>query len=1033
MRKVMRLASYFQSYKCSGCEDNIDSVGDSHLVSIGSVSIGSASTGGSRGVSQSEDHEECLHRRFTRSVSIGGSREVSPLEVNEECLHRRITRSASIRGSQGVSPSEYHEACLHRRFTRSVSIGGSRGVSLSESTRSVSIGVPIILDHPEVARSELVVVAGLEVARLELVVARLEVARPELFVARLEVARPELFVARLEVARPELVVSRMKVARPELVVVRPEVARPELVVFRPDVVRPELVVVARLETFGVHPEIDLISFGDVWGSTRDRFNLVWRRLGLSVSHSYRDDTNDDSNATLKPMYVEDIQMRFLLLLLPRPLKVVIILNLLGLKILPQKMFLLIEVARKVFPIHLPRSLENTFSYFMLNMLSFASSKGVGEGKDVTTNKLNEDANPNGEHLSVKLARPKEANHALEKENHSRWYIWYHHSEGGHELTRESALTKDCTFTPGYIWYHRSKPESLLLPKIAPSLQGRYGTTTPEEARSASPLHALPVFDVSWTLRKVGILGLLLRSQLAKVAQPDHQWYQVHHEEDISRSYPFRTKVASHPTLFDCFVSDIPIQKRSKKPLSPLPKGSGAPGGGRTTPKKEARSSHSFHQKDGSARIVLDERITEYAHEVTTIGCDSKLPLGKTARDLDLLWFLSISKDPLEELLLALFGGYLPWELLNLYLLISMEKFSMSSFYPTRASPSALRRLVALYLREETGCSLPPEGLATLYLLRRLAGPYLLRRLAALYLLRRLVVPYLLERHYSLVILSGPEVAFVTPAILVDHFNMEWFCKDGLDDPKRELYESSRSPLYQVNFVRDPAQRRKTPKRPGKNTPQCYTKPLDSLKNWNNRFFWVDECVFPITVDWRTNASKDGMPANGTYSVEAVRVLDTHRTPIQKQPEMLLCLVEIDLFSLIRAPNLTKVKTGSRPRAPHELPLLTLTSPHVIEMDEPAAATDSSGVPSTIERSPLDFDHEAEASGRETVDPEMPPPKDVPITTAPGTDHAVETDAVEPPAIRESRKKGHEGTDANAPPKSLRRDHADLQPSGIPAD
>nr|GEZ51874.1 transposase (putative), gypsy type [Tanacetum cinerariifolium] len=198
------------------------------------------------------------------------------------------------------------------------------------------------------------------------------------------------------------------------------------------------------------------------------------------------------------------------------------------------------------------------------------------------------------------------------------------------------------------------------------------------------------------------------------------------------------------------------------------------------------------------------------------------------------------------------------------------------------------------------------------------------------------------------------------------------------------------------------------KRPGKNTPQCYTKPLDSLKNWNNRFFWVDECIFPTAVDWRKNASKDGIPANGTYSVEAVMALDTYRTPIQKQQKMLLCLVEMDLFSLIRAPNPTKVKTGSRPRAPHELPLLTLIAP----------PTDSSGVPSTIERSPFDFDHEAEASGRETVDPEMPPPED-----------AVETDAVEPPAVRESRKRGHEGTDANAPPKSLRRDHADLRPSG----
>nr|GFC78064.1 hypothetical protein [Tanacetum cinerariifolium] len=77
----------------------------------------------------------------------------------------------------------------------------------------------------------------------------------------------------------------------------------------------------------------------------------------------------------------------------------------------------------------------------------------------------------------------------------------------------------------------------------------------------------------------------------------------------------------------------------------------------------------------------------------------------------------------------------------------------------------------------------------------------------------------------------------------------------------------------------------------------------------------------------------------------------------------------------------KVKTGSRPRASHELPLLTLTAPRVIEMDEPAAATDSSGVPSAIERSLLDLAYEAEASGRETAAPEMPPPEEVPITTA----------------------------------------------------
>ncbi|GJX85748.1 hypothetical protein Tco_0336522 [Tanacetum coccineum] len=80
------------------------------------------------------------------------------------------------------------------------------------------------------------------------------------------------------------------------------------------------------------------------------------------------------------------------------------------------------------------------------------------------------------------------------------------------------------------------------------------------------------------------------------------------------------------------------------------------------------------------------------------------------------------------------------------------------------------------------------------------------------------------------------------------------------------------------------------KRPGKNTPQCYTKPLDSLKNWNNRFFWVDERIFPTVMDWRTSTPKDGMPLAGSYSAVDMAVLDTHRAPFQKLPENLLCLV-----------------------------------------------------------------------------------------------------------------------------------------------
>nr|GFC87959.1 hypothetical protein [Tanacetum cinerariifolium] len=57
--------------------------------------------------------------------------------------------------------------------------------------------------------------------------------------------------------------------------------------------------------------------------------------------------------------------------------------------------------------------------------------------------------------------------------------------------------------------------------------------------------------------------------------------------------------------------------------------------------------------------------------------------------------------------------------------------------------------------------------------------------------------------------------------------------------------------------------------------------------------------------------------------------------------------------------------------------------------EPAVATDSSGVPSAIEKSPLDFADEAEASGRETAAPEMPPPEGVLVAIVPESGQAVE--------------------------------------------
>ncbi|GJW14242.1 hypothetical protein Tco_0018375 [Tanacetum coccineum] len=106
---------------------------------------------------------------------------------------------------------------------------------------------------------------------------------------------------------------------------------------------------------------------------------------------------------------------------------------------------------------------------------------------------------------------------------------------------------------------------------------------------------------------------------------------------------------------------------------------------------------------------------------------------------------------------------------------------------------------------------------------------------------------------------------------------------------------------------------------------------------------------------------------------------------------------MDLFNLIRAPNPTKVKIGTRPRAAHEVPLLTVTASRVIEMEEPAAATEFSRTPSTIERSPLDFanenpsqqitgDDKTEDQVQGIAASEVPPPENVTTTgVTPETD------------------------------------------------
>nr|GEY51030.1 hypothetical protein [Tanacetum cinerariifolium] len=157
------------------------------------------------------------------------------------------------------------------------------------------------------------------------------------------------------------------------------------------------------------------------------------------------------------------------------------------------------------------------------------------------------------------------------------------------------------------------------------------------------------------------------------------------------------------------------------------------------------------------------------------------------------------------------------------------------------------------------------------------------------------------------------------------------------------------------------------KRLGKNTPQCYTKPLDSLKTrttsssgWTRGCFGYYGLAHKCSEGWDTR--REYVFPGGCDDTEHTSHLNPETTKSttllsRVEPQILPGRRDMDLFSLIRAPNPTKVKTGTRPCAAHKVPLLTVTANQVIEMKDLAAATDSSGVPSTLEMSPLDFANE----------------------------------------------------------------------------
>ncbi|GJU56539.1 hypothetical protein Tco_1230253 [Tanacetum coccineum] len=133
-----------------------------------------------------------------------------------------------------------------------------------------------------------------------------------------------------------------------------------------------------------------------------------------------------------------------------------------------------------------------------------------------------------------------------------------------------------------------------------------------------------------------------------------------------------------------------------------------------------------------------------------------------------------------------------------------------------------------------------------------------------------------------------------------------------------------------------------------NAPVCYTKPLDSLKNWNNQFFWVDDFACPALFPWHTAKylTRDPAPVADDFNAHDYATLVAHPSSFWKFPKEFLCLVglsrhytldeetypwflhkireKMDIFAFIHTPDPTKVKVVERERIKDE-PLLLVTT------------------------------------------------------------------------------------------------------------
>ncbi|GJX08845.1 hypothetical protein Tco_0196777 [Tanacetum coccineum] len=206
------------------------------------------------------------------------------------------------------------------------------------------------------------------------------------------------------------------------------------------------------------------------------------------------------------------------------------------------------------------------------------------------------------------------------------------------------------------------------------------------------------------------------------------------------------------------------------------------------------------------------------------------------------------------------------------------------------------------------------------------------------------------------------------------------------------------------------------KRP--NVRACYSKNLDSVKNWNGHFFRVDEFVLPANARFSwfsgSNIVKDRAPAPYEYNGSNVNPY------CSKAPPPPLRSLEMNLNAFIRTADPCKVRIVERARGENERPIVTVAKHRTVTLLPTSVVRSFGELSASVER---EFAGDASVGdggdqgfysvgGQDNVEPT------VPIT------EPVETEAPVPKRTKKKRViRGSERTPAAShPPKRLRADY-----------